>query len=183
MKSKFLATALLAAIAGVSMGAQAANNADVTLLATISDSTCNIEVNNNNATLDVGTYSVADVKAVPVMTPVPNGAILPVKVDCAGSAADQTGSLVITGQTSTHDANQTLFVGRDANAYTGFLIKEKTGFTAPAIVKNAALSSQTFTIPAATPLSVDYDVNVATADLTKVKAEGLSSPIKVAFVQ
>lgn len=111
---KFSKTIVAAALfAGVTMTANAADTADITLNGEIVLSTCDIELNNGAATLEVGTYKSQDFVANQQLGSVS----LPVSLtNCTDG---ESGFLKVTG--STASANNEIFTANDGDS-VGFMM-------------------------------------------------------------
>lgn len=167
-KNTVAVAAICAGVLGVTLNANAAATADVTLEGVITATTCDITVNGGQSTLDVGIYRSADFIANTRLGDVS----LPVEL--TNCSKDESGELIIKGVTSTGNANQNIFVGNDNNT-VGFMIA------------NAA--SETVTNGAGPVVAVkkdeggSYNFVVGMASTTVNPAAGAySAPIMVAYL-
>ncbi|WP_429913910.1 fimbrial protein [Klebsiella pneumoniae] len=116
IKKSVIAAAVFASLSGVSMMANAAPSADVTLEGIITNTTCDVSVNNGLATLNVGVYKASS------FTPnTQQGSVaLPVELT---NCADETGALIIQGQSASSDPSKQLFTAATGDT-VGFMIKD-----------------------------------------------------------
>lgn len=162
----FTKTVVAAALfAGVAMTANAADTADITLNGEIVLSTCDIELNNGAATLEVGTYKSQDFVANQQLGSVS----LPVSLtNCTDG---ESGFLKVTGNTAS--ANNEIFTP-DQDDSVGFMM---TYNGAPVV---ADQNTAAITVSGTTH---DEEFLVGMASETVDPAPGLySAPITVAYV-
>ena len=172
LKKIAIVTSLLSGIYGVSLNANAAAAADVTLQGIITNTTCDVTVNGGKSVLNVGVFKAADFTAANKMI----GEVdMPVTLtNCA--AAAESGNLIVQGVTSVKNNEQNLFVSNDADT-VGFMVAENDGTT---LVK----SGQGPVVEvAADATSADYTFKVGMASTTATPAAGAySAPIMVAYI-
>ncbi|MDA5494137.1 fimbrial protein [Yersinia intermedia] len=169
LKAKILVpTALFALIAGMSMAANAAPSADVTLTGIITNTTCDVEVNNGQASLNVGVYKSGNFTVNTQQGSVP----LPVTLtDCA----DETGSLLIQGITASANPSKQLFTATTGDT-VGFMIKTSDSAAQVAADEDIALDVTT-----AGPNTYTFNVGMGSTTLAPAPG-GYSTPITVAYV-
>lgn len=164
-KKTLVAAALFAGVAGISLNANAADTADITLNGEIVLSTCDIELNNGAATLDVGVYKSSDFVANQQL-----GAVsLPVSLtNCTDG---ESGFLKVTGNTAT--GNNQIFTEDDGDD-VGFMMT----YNGAAVVNEQNTAEITIT---GTELQDEFVVGMASVDADP--APGVySAPITVAYV-
>lgn len=120
INKKVISATVVVALSGVSMMANAAPSADVTLTGIITNTTCDITVNGGQANLNVGAYKAQDIIDAGVLAQV--GAV-PLPVELTNCEGPETGSLVIQGNTSNLDVSNKLFTSATTDT-VGFMIKD-----------------------------------------------------------
>lgn len=168
LKTNVISTALFAAIAGVSMTTIAAPSADVTLTGIITNTTCDVEVNGGQATLNVGVYKSGDFTANTQQGSVP----LPVTLT---NCADETGSLIVQGTTASANPGKQLFTATTGDT-VGFMIKTSDNAAQVASDEDVALD-----VTAAGSNTYTFNVGMGSTTLAPV-AGGYSAPITVAYI-
>lgn len=165
MKQTIVAAALFASVAGISLNANAADTADITLNGEIVLSTCDIELNNDAATLDVGTYKSADFIANQQLGSVS----LPVALtNCTNG---ESGFLKVTGNTAT--GNNQIFTETDGDT-VGFMMT----YNGTAVTDEQNTAEITVT---GTEYQDEFVVGMASTDVDP--APGVySAPITVSYV-
>ncbi|MTC48278.1 fimbrial protein [Providencia alcalifaciens] len=158
----------IALFACASLNANAAATADVTLEGVITATTCDVSVNGDQATLDVGIYRSVDFTANAQL----GNVVMPVVL--SNCSADETGELLINGITSTGNASQNIFVSNEAET-VGFMIADESSVTVAngmgPVVNVTAVDGGT------------YDFTVGMASTTLLPAAGpYSAPITVAYI-
>lgn len=130
LKSNILATALLAALSGMTLSAQAANPyVDLTLEGIVTKSTCEMTANNGSDTVNVGALKTSDFTEIGKAT----GTGKTFDVTLAKCADAETGELLISGTTNT--TYPTVFTGTNTEE-VGFIIQD---------AKNNAMGNKTST--------------------------------------
>lgn len=164
-KKTLVAAALFASVAGLSLNANAADTADITLNGEIVLSTCDIELNNGAATLDVGTYKSADFVANQQL-----GAVsLPVSLtNCTDG---ESGFLKVTGNTA--NGNNQIFTENDGDD-VGFMMT----YNGAAVANEQNSAEITIT---GTELQDEFIVGMASVDVDPAPGE-YSAPITVSYV-
>ncbi|HGK3995346.1 TPA: fimbrial protein [Klebsiella pneumoniae] len=167
IKKSVIAAAVFASLSGVSMMANAAPSADVTLEGIITNSTCDVSVNNGLATLNVGVYKASS------FTPnTQQGSVaLPVELT---NCADETGALIIQGQSASSDPSKQLFTAATGDT-VGFIIKDANDVQV-AESQNVALD-----VTSADTNSYSFNVGMGTTDATPA-AGSYSVPVTVAYI-
>ena len=173
MKTKVLATALFAALGMGAASVQAAPSDTVRLTGIITDTTCDVQVNNGTSNLFVGGFRVSDFALAGVMTQVGNTK-LPVLVN--NCTAIENGHLVVTGTTSVADPSNTLFVGA-ATDTTGFMIQDAGGVQ----MIEGDLTQVPFTsVIGAVGSTYDFEVGMGTTALPAVTGT-YATPVHVTY--
>ncbi|WP_145587592.1 fimbrial protein [Yersinia rochesterensis] len=168
-KTNLISVALFTAISGVSITANAAPAADVTLTGIITATTCDVEVNNGLAALNVGVFKSGDFTANSQKGSVP----LQVKLtDCDD---EEDGSLIIQGITASSNPSQQLFTAAIADT-VGFMIKVSDDSAQVAANEEIPLS-----VTAAGPNLYTFNVGMGSTTLAPA-AGAYSAPITVAYI-
>ncbi|ENI6758530.1 fimbrial protein [Klebsiella pneumoniae] len=164
IKKSVIAAAVFASLSGVSMMANAAPSADVTLEGIITNTTCDVSVNNGLATLNVGVYKASS------FTPnTQQGSVaLPVELT---NCADETGALIIQGQSASSDPSKQLFTAATGDT-VGFMIKD---------VQVAESQNVALDVTSADTNSYSFNVGMGTTDATPA-AGSYSVPVTVAYI-
>lgn len=148
--------------------ANAAPSADVTLTGIITSTTCDVTVNNAQATLNVGIYKSGDFTANTQQGSVP----LPVELT---NCADESGALVIQGVTASGNPGKQLFTAATGDT-VGFMIKTSVNALQLAADEDVALE-------VTSEGSNTYTFNVGMGSTTLKPAAGAySAPITVAYI-
>lgn len=167
IKKSIVSLAVFATLSGVSAVASAAPSADVTLEGVITNTTCDVSVNNGLATLNVGVYKAGDFTANTQQGSV----ALPVELT---NCADETGALVIQGQSASSDPSKQLFTAATGNT-VGFMIQDANGAQV-AEGQDVALN-----VTSAGPNTYSFNVGMGTTD-TLPAAGAYSAPVTVAYI-
>lgn len=174
MKLKSLPVMLLVALLGTTLLANAAPSADVTLNGIITNTTCDVTVNNNLSTLNVGVYKAGDFKANEQQGSVP----LPVQLTNCGTASGEsgkeTGALIIQGTTATANPSKQLFTASPGDT-VGFMIKDSSN------VQIAADENVVLEVTTAGPNTYSFNVGMGSTAASPA-AGSYSAPITVAYI-
>lgn len=160
----FIKTAVAVALfAGVAINANAADTKNITLSGIIVESTCDIELNNGAAILNVGTYKSQDFEANKQQGEVP----LPVALtECTDG---ESGFLKVTGETS--NGNNQIFTEADGGSVGFMMTYEGTpvvnGVNTAGITITGTEFTNTFIVgmasTAASPAPGDYTAPITVA--------------------
>lgn len=168
LKTNVISATLLATLSGISMMANAAPSADVTLTGIITSTTCDVTVNNAQATLNVGIYKSGEFTANTQQGSVP----LPVELT---NCADESGALVIQGTTASANPGKQLFTAATGDT-VGFMFK--TSDNASQVAADESVAMDVTASGANT-----YAFNVGMGSTTATPAAGAySAPITVAYI-
>ncbi|WP_181375153.1 MULTISPECIES: fimbrial protein [Enterobacterales] len=168
LKTNVISVALFATLSGMSMMANAAPSADVTLTGIITNTTCDVTVNNAQATLNVGVYKSGEFTANTQQGSVP----LPVELT---NCSDETGALIIQGTTASANPSKQLFTAASDDT-VGFMIK-----TSDNASQVAADESVAFDVTSAGANTYAFNVGMGSTTLTPA-AGAYSAPITVAYI-
>lgn len=171
INKKVISAAVVVALSGVSMMTNAAPSADVTLTGTITNTTCDVTVNGGQANLNVGAYKVADITTAGVLAQVGS---IPLPVVLTNCTTDETGNLVIQGNTSNLDASNQLFTSATTDT-VGFMIKDEAGNNI------SEGKSVPFSVTTAGPNIYSYNVGMASATNAPL-AGAYRAPITVSYI-
>lgn len=163
-----ISVTLFAAITGASMMANAAPSANVTLTGIITNTTCDVTVNNAQATLNVGVYKSGDFTANTQQGSVP----LPVELT---NCADESGALIIQGTTASTNPSKQLFTAATGDT-VGFMIKTSDNASQVAADEDVARD-----VTSAGSNSYTFNVGMGSTTLTPA-AGAYSAPITVAYI-
>lgn len=168
LKTNLTLATLLATLSGVSVVANAAPSADVTLKGIITSTTCDVTVNNAKATLNLGVFKSGDFTANTQQGSVP----LPVELTNCGN---ESGALVIQGVTASSNPGKQLFTAATEDT-VGFMIKTSDNASQVAADDNVALD-------VTSAGANTYAFNVGMGSTTLAPAAGAySAPITVAYI-
>ncbi len=172
MKNKVLATALFAALGGMTLTAQANPWVDLTLEGVVTKSTCTMTANNGNKQVKVGVLKNTAFTAAGTLTGTPVN--LDIKLDSCGAA--ETGDLIIDGNTNT--THPTVFVGNAADT-VGFVIQDATG----AAMRDRTATSDTtgIVVPAAGSKTYQFKVGMASTIHPVPNGSKPTAPVKIIY--
>jgi len=168
IKKIALAAAVFATVSGMSVSANAAPSAEVTLQGIITNSTCDVTINGGKSVLNVGVFKSADFQANEKLgsTPMP--------VSLTNCAADETGNLIVQGLTSVGNNDKNIFVNDDANT-VGFMIADADG--------DIIANGQEIPADAKAGEATNVIFNVGMASTASEPTPGVySAPILVAYI-
>ncbi|QQN35151.1 type 1 fimbrial protein [Rahnella aceris] len=168
IKHKGISATWLAILSGVSMMANAASSADVTLTGIITSTTCDVTVNNAKATLNVGVFKSGDFTANTQQGSVP----LPVELT---NCENESGALIIQGVTASANPGKQLFTAATEDT-VGFMIKTSDNASQVAVDENVALD-----VTSAGANAYTFNVGMGSTTLTPA-AGAYSAPITVAYI-
>ncbi|MCS5992135.1 fimbrial protein [Klebsiella variicola subsp. variicola] len=168
LKVNLISATLFMSIAGMSMSANAAPSADVTLTGIITKTTCDVTVNNAQATLNVGVYKSGDFTANTQQGSVP----LPVELT---NCDDETGALIIQGTTASANPSKQLFTAATGDT-VGFMIKTSDNSSQVAADEDVALE-----VTSEGPNSYIFNVGMGSTTASPV-AGTYSAPVTVAYI-
>lgn len=170
-KQTALATVIFAGISGISLNANAAASAEVTLQGVITNTACNVTVNGGKSVLNVGVFKSSSFTANTISSAKVDMPITLTECD----VAEEQGDLIVQGLTSIANNEQNLFVGNDSDT-VGFMIENAAGD----IVKNGTGSALTV---AADKTDANYTFKVGMASTSaSPKAGTYSAPVLVAYI-
>jgi len=165
---KTVLAAVFTTVSGMSVSANAAPSAEVTLQGIITSSTCDVIVNGGKSVLNIGVFRAADFKPNTKL----GATTLPVSL--TNCTVEETGNLIIQGLTSLTNNDKNVFVNNDANT-VGFMIANANGDILtngqgiPASVKAGETSN------------INFTVGMASTALAP-KAGVYSAPVLVAYI-
>lgn len=168
LKKIALATTVFATVSSMSLNANAAPSAEVTLQGVITSSTCDVTINGGKSVLNVGVFKSADFVANKMQGSTP----LPVTLtNCADKEA---GNLIIQGITSVANNDKNIFVNDDANT-VGFMIAD--GSSTP------IANGQEIAAEVEQGVAKHFNFTVGMASTAAAPAAGsYSAPILVAYI-
>jgi len=165
---KTVLAAVFTTVSGMSVSANAASSAEVTLQGAITNSTCDVIINGGKSVLNLGVFKSADFTPNTKL----GATTLPVSLDKCD--VDETGNLIIQGLTSVANNDKNIFVNDDTNT-VGFMIEDAAG----KIITNGQA------IPADVKTGESYDVNFTVGMASTAlapKTGAYSAPILVAYI-
>ncbi|CAI1547421.1 fimbrial protein [Serratia fonticola] len=164
-----LAALLLTAFAGMSMNANAAPSAEVTLQGTITNTTCDVTINGGKSTLNIGVFKTNQFTSANTQI----GSV-PMNVTLSNCAADESGNLIVQGITSVANNDKNLFVNADADT-VGFMIKDA------AAIQVTANNGPTVDVEDGIVSEYAFQVGMGSSTTAPV-AGAYSAPIVVAYI-
>lgn len=166
---KIIALAPVALILGMAGQVQAATQADVQLLGTIVDTTCEVTANHGAATLNVGSFSKTAFDAAKKQI-----GKEPLLVSLKNCSEDEEGALQVSGIVGT--GNENVFVS-DVGQTAGFMLTQSDNTTQ--VTNNTSIP---VVADESGALTYTFNTGMAVLDSANIQPGAYHAPIKISYV-